>query len=371
MIRVLVVELAGSLWGSERALLDLIKHLSQMEVAVCCPPERPIIRELENLSVHILPYYVFETHKKSGWHRLWAAIGVLRACIEFQPDVIYLNQVGAYKVALPAATLMNLPVVSHVRMHGDVDHIAKLKPNPNRLRALIAISKAIEQEIKQIDELKSIKTCHVYDLYAPFITHSYQSLITTTKNRNCIACIGRIEPTKGQNILINSLSLPGIFNRKVELLIAGTGEEHYLQELKQYESKLRDCGNSIRWLGTQYNVLPLLQMCSVLAVPSYREGLGRVIFEAWDAGTFPVVFAGAGGAAEIVAACKGGILYSEQTPECLGHALHMALELDTDAVARFVTNGRLWLAKNCDPENYSSVISRILLGACEARRDLP
>ena len=32
----------------------------------------------------------------------------------------------------------------------------------------------------------------------------------------------------------------------------------------------------------------------VLACPSHREPLGRVVFEAWDAGAVPVVFAGAG-----------------------------------------------------------------------------
>ena len=72
-----------------------------LEVAVCCPPQVPLNSELEKLHIRTLPYYVYGLHEKSKRHRLQAAAGVVRACLEFRPDVIYLNQCGCYKVALP------------------------------------------------------------------------------------------------------------------------------------------------------------------------------------------------------------------------------------------------------------------------------
>jgi glycosyltransferase involved in cell wall biosynthesis len=108
------------------------------------------------------------------------------------------------------------------------------------------------------------------------------------------------------------------------------------------------------------DILPLLQTSSVLAFPSHRETLGRVIFEAWDAGAIPVVFSGSGGAAEIVAAAKGGILYEEQTPESLARVLRDALELDQEQRAVLIGNGRSWMAENCNPEMYGEMLSEIL-----------
>lgn len=93
-----------------------------------------------------------------------------------------------------------------------------------------------------------------------------------------------------------------------------------------------------------------------------------MIFEAWDAGVVPVAFSGSGGAAEIIAAAQGGILYSEQTPRSLASALKNALELKVDQKARLVNNGRAWMAANCSPANYGKALSRIFCNARDRKR---
>jgi glycosyltransferase involved in cell wall biosynthesis len=85
-----------------------------------------------------------------------------------------------------------------------------------------------------------------------------------------------------------------------------------------------------------------------------------VIFEAWDAGVVPVVFAGSGGAAEVVAAADGGILYEAQEPQSLARALERAVSLTREEAERLVRNGRAWMAHNCNPVTYADVISSIL-----------
>ncbi len=353
MHRILVVELAGSLWGSERALLDLLKFTSELDVAVCCPPGTPIIHELETIGTRVLPYYVSETHKKSRLHRLWAAIGVLRACIEFRPHLLYLNQGGAYKIVLPAATLFNLPIVSHVRIHGDADYIARLRPSPRHLRALVAISKTIKAEIREIAALNAIRTLQIYDGYARVSAPDCSTSVRRIPGR--IICIGRIVPMKGQEVLIGAVGMMKKIGCKMECLIVGSGEESYVRELKQLPH-----AEAIQWRGTSDDVIPLLRTCSVLIVPSHREALGRVIFEAWDVGVVPVVFSGSGGAAEIIAASDGGILYDQQNPECLAGAICQAMSLDQMQVDRLVRNGRTWMATNCDAVSYGREISSIL-----------
>jgi glycosyltransferase involved in cell wall biosynthesis len=169
-------------------------------------------------------------------------------------------------------------------------------------------------------------------------------------------------PIKGQDVLINALGFLKNFEGGVECLMVGDGEGEFVQELKQIAWNT-DVTSSIQWLGFVSEIVPLLRTCSVLACPSHREPLGRVILEAWDAGAVPVVFAGSGGAAEIVTAAKGGILYERQKPESLARALQDALELDHEQRARFVNNGRSWMAKNCNPELYGVAVSAILSSA--------
>jgi glycosyltransferase involved in cell wall biosynthesis len=361
--RVLVIEGSGNLWGSERALLDLLKAMPGLEVGVCCPPKRPLNCELEKLRLWTYPYFVYGLHEKSRWHRLQAAIGVLRACLEFRADVIYLNQSGSYRVALPAAVLLNLPIVAHVRIFEDVAYLARQNPNPRRLRGLIAISLAIKEDIRGWEELKAISVHRIYDAYA--LSHKPQWKMKRIATR--IACVGRLVPIKGQDILVDALGLLESSGSSLECLIVGEGERRFVQEMKQRVSKA-NATRLVRWLGFVREIVPLLQTCSVLVCPSHREPLGRVIFEAWDAGAIPVVFSGSGGAAEIVAAAQGGMIYEEQTAESLASTIRATLQLDHVQAARLVNNGRAWMTKNCNPRAYGEAVSRILLGACSAPR---
>jgi glycosyltransferase involved in cell wall biosynthesis len=366
MTRALVIEASGNLWGSERALLDLLDALPTREVAVCCPPQMPLNGELDKRHIRTLPYYVYGLHKKARQHRLLAAAGVLRACIEFRPDVIYLNQCGSYKVALPAATILDLPIVTHIRIFEDAAYLARQSPSVHRLRGMIAISSAIETEIRRFRQLDPIQLHRIYDGYAPAVT-ALQRLRRQERIVNRVACVGRLVPVKGQDVLVGALCILKTFEETGECLFVGDGEKGFIQELRQMVSR----GNpsySIQWLGFVGDVLSLLLTCSVLVCPSHSEPLGRVILEAWDAGAVPVAFSGSGGAAEIVAAAKGGILYEEQTPESLAGALRSALELDQGERTRLVNNGRSWMVENCNPEIYGETLSEILGSACGLQR---
>jgi glycosyltransferase involved in cell wall biosynthesis len=332
-----------------------------LEVAICCPPQVPLTSELEKLHIRTLPYYVSGLHEKSKWHRLQAAAGVVRACLEFRPDVIYLNQGGCYKVVLPAATLLGLPIVAHVRIFEDAAYLARQSPSPRRLRSIIAISSAVQTEIRRFQELDSINLYQIYDAYNP-AAPSFENSPHQERIVNRVACVGRLSPVKGQDVLLGALRMLNDFEGGLECLFAGDGEEGFAKDLK--EIALRETAiSSIRWLGFVDNVLSLLHTCSVLVCPSHSEPLGRVIFEGWDAGALPVVFAGSGGAAEIVAAADGGILYHEQTPQSLAMALRKALKLDGERRNELLHNGRLWMSTNCNSEAYGERFSAIMTKA--------
>lgn len=356
-MKVLVVETAGNLWGSERALLDLIDSAPQIEFGVCCPPDSPIVAELEHRKIRVFPYFLPDLHLKSRWRRLQAAFGVLRASLLFRPALIHLNQSGGYRVVQFAARLMRKPVVCHVRIFEDAAYLARVSPDPQILRAMIAISRAVEAELSSHRQLDAIPVHCIYDAYASN-SNSAPRGIREPK----IACVGRITPIKGQELLVEAVSSIRALPEKSECIFAGDGESNYVSGLK---AKSENSAIKITWLGFLRHVSPLLRSSSVLACPSHREPLGRVIFEAWDAGLIPVVFSGAGGAAEIVHAAQAGIIYGEQKPSALGEALEMALFLSDEEAERLVVNGRRWMRDNCSPSFYGKAILKLFADVIE------
>lgn len=353
MTRVLSVEPAGGLWGSERALLDLVGAARDLEIAVCCPPSSPLQIELERRGIQTLPWFVAELHRKPRWRRLQAALGVVRACTTFRPDVIHLNQSGAYRTALPAAVLLKLPVVCHVRIFEDVAYLAQRALMPRRLKALVAISGAVEAEIKQFSSLRTIPVHLIYDAYAQACGEFGGKQLPGR-----FACVGRITPIKGQDVLLRALQMTCLFDGEVEALIVGEGEAEYVHMLQEMAPRSGPVRTT--WTGFLPEVAPLLRTCCALVCSSHREPLGRVIFEAWDAGAVPVVFAGAGGAAEVVLGSDGGLVYSQQTPESLARALAEALKMGEQERARLVANGRAWMRKNCALEPYGRALAAVL-----------
>jgi len=349
MTRVLIVEAAGNLWGSERALIDLLDGMPRSDVAVCCPPGTPLQAELEKRGVRTIPTYIYGLHEKPRWRRAQAALGVLRACLRFRPDVIHLNQSGSYKVVLPAALLLRLPIVAHVRIFEDAEYLAS-QAHMALLRGVIAISDAVEADIRRLPRLSAVPLSRIYDAYTPV------GDAQVVKVAGRIACVGRLVPIKGQDVLVEALTLLG--DTKVDCKMVGDGDPAFTARLRQSPG-----AGAVEWLGFVREVMPLLRTCEVLACPSWREPLGRVILEAWDAGSVPVVFAGSGGAAEVVRAADGGVLYEEQTPGCLADALRTTLALSPGEKERLVANGRAWMDKTCAPAAYGQAVMAVFARA--------
>src|SRR5258708_5111878 len=133
--RVLIIEPAGNLWGSERVLLDFLQHTFQCgwQIGVCCPPNSPIISRLSLVPVRIFPQFIAELHLQARAYRLLAAIKLLWVAIRFRPALIYVNQAGASRIALFVGRRLRIPVVAHVRLVEDVAYVQSLPARPSEL----------------------------------------------------------------------------------------------------------------------------------------------------------------------------------------------------------------------------------------------
>ncbi len=363
--RLLVLESAGNLWGSERVLLDMLASLDGMDVAVCCPPGTPIVPELARLRIRVFETFIERLHEKSRFTRLAALLGLIRACVAHRPDLLYLNQAGCYRIARAAARLFRIPIVVHVRIFEDAEYLARLSPARHELHGIIAISQAIAEEIAKHPSLRGLPVHTIYDGYAspPAPGEVPPSSLADTAPQ--IACVGRIVPIKGHDVLLEALAWRRARGLVTHCAMVGSGEE-YWSELQRKSAAL-GLADSVAWLGFQREPLATLRQCSVLVVPSHREPLGRVVFEAWDTGCVPVAFAGSGGAAEVLSASQGGILYLRQTAEDLAQAIERALTLSAAERAGFIQRGRQWMNEHCAPARYAAGMKDVFLAVAKGR----
>lgn len=373
--RVLIVEPAGNLWGSERVLLDMLSAEGHREgspdgwpdklcFAVCCPPRSAIVEKLRKIRIRVFPTFVSGLHEKTRIARFIALIGLLWSCAVYRPNLLYLNQAGCYRIASIAARIFGIAIVSHIRIFEDAAYLARQEPSPYRLKRIIAISGAVRDEIQTSPGLRDIPVSVIYDGYSPSVNGS-DTVVGRDAKENILACVGRIVPIKGQDILVDSLAVLKGKHIPIRCLMIGTGGEFW-QQLRD-AAAAAGLSDFIEWLGFQENPIALLRQVKVLVVPSHQEPLGRVIFEAWNAGCIPIAFGGSGGAAEVLAASGGGILYDEQTPNCLAEAIGKALLTDDTERAEMVARGREWMAENCSLSRYADSMKEIFIQAASGR----
>jgi len=134
-----------------------------------------------------------------------------------------------------------------------------------------------------------------------------------------VAVIGRIDPQKGQEVLLRSI--PGLLSKKRDLLFLIVGEETkgelgYRQRLDGVVEEL-NIGASVRILPFTRDIPRLLAAIDLLVLPSLNESFGYVAVEAMAMGK-PVVGTNAGGVPEIIEDGLTGYLVPPGDPEALG-----------------------------------------------------
>jgi hypothetical protein len=361
--RVLVVEPSGNLWGSERALLDLATGLTDTgwRLGLCCPPNTAMLQLAHSKFDEVFPYFIAHLHRKTKWNRAIALLQLVRAIRTFKPDLIYVNQAGVTKLALTAARITRHPLVTHTRLREDVDYLLPMLTQ-SRVRHAVCVSDFIRgcfEPKAGADKLKLITA--LYDCYEMANTQPK----VQAENQNRVICIGRIESNKGQDVLVAALGqlgdkIPGLHLR----LLGAINEDSFSMQLRAEVQRL-NLSERVEFVGFSSDIWPHFTASDFLVCPSHVEALGRVIFEAWDAGIVPIAYAGSGGPAETIAASNAGILYDHQDPSCLADAIFAAYEMPARVRSEMVERGRSWMKENLDPTACAMMIANVFDAAID------
>ena len=356
---IMVLDPAGNMWGSERVLLDFLgSDLAQKRnVALCCPPGTPLANAAKQIGIPVYPFFIANLHEKGKFSRLRAAIGLFNACRRYHADVIYVNQAGASRIALYVGRLLRIPVIPHVRLLEDVSYIEALNASDHAMPQVLVISKFISDAFKNASLKKRVSV--LYDAYAMKALPDFDSSSSQASLDLC--CAGRLVPIKGQNVLIQAIAELNRSGFKVSLNLYGAGlrGQCFEADLVKLVDKL-GLNSQVAFHGFVDDIPAEMQRHRAVICPSDVEPLGRVIFEAWDSASLPIVGAFSGGAAEVVQASQGGLIYSEQTPESLANTIKECFELSTQERLAMIERGRNWLQTNCNAEEYSLNLFKVL-----------
>ncbi len=294
--RIIVLDPAGNMWGSERVLLDFLgsRIVGGRKVGLCCPPDTLLASAAKSTGVAVYPFFKAKLHEKGKLLRFIAAIGLYKACKQFQADIIYVNQAGASRIALFVGRLLKIPVIPHVRLLEDVRYIESLNASPKALPKVLVISKFIEDAFNDPGIKERVQV--LYDAYS--MTDGYDATITSSKTSKELCCAGRLVPIKGQDILIKAMAVLDKWGFKISLNIYGSGLQGSGFEaglIKLVEDlKLT---KQVAFHGFVNDIPAEMRRHQIVIFPSHVEPLGRVVFESWDSYCVPIVggFSGGGG----------------------------------------------------------------------------
>lgn len=255
---------------------------------------------------------------------------VRRELAEFRPDAVVAADpfVGAAVLAGRALARRHVPVI--VEVHGDWRTYTRLYGSPFRkviARAADALAVRVLRRADATRALSAFTSGLVEDARgrpadASFPTYSDLSAftaepITALPDRPTALFVGMLEPYKNVDGLAAAWRRVAARVPEALLVIVGKGSR-----LRTIEELVRDLPDQVEHLEEldPEDVAERLDNATILVLPSWPEGLGRVVIEAFARGR-GVVATGAGGVLDLVEDGREGLLVPRADEDALVEAL--------------------------------------------------
>lgn len=156
---------------------------------------------------------------------------------------------------------------------------------------------------------------------------------------------GRISKTKGQDLLIEALSLMKHTDVTIVLVGSDKGHESYKDNLLKFASSL-NLGRRVKWFSHYSDMAIAYQIADLIVCPSLvPEGFGRLMAEA-QAMRKPIVASDHGAAQEVIQNGITGWLTPPGNARALAEALDNALELSPSCIQKIGKNGRIYVEQH-------------------------
>jgi glycosyltransferase involved in cell wall biosynthesis len=176
---------------------------------------------------------------------------------------------------------------------------------------------------------------------------------------------GRLNPSKGHDVLIRAVGELRDRGRPVELHIGGADDRLDGSYRAELETLVRDLGldREVTFLGAvrQDQVMAELEAAHAFALASWTEGAGVVIMEAM-AFELPVVATDVGGVPEVVERDSEGLLVPAGDAAALADALEVVMD-DPERAREMGRRGRAKIEQDFRAERSAELLVRLTADA--------
>lgn len=344
MINILFVHQSAELYGSDKTLLLLLRHIDKTRFypVVVLPNDGPLKEELEKENIKVVIAPVLKVYRKMFTPKNLLkfikdikkgvdALDILNKQHHF--DIVYSNTLAVLLGIIYAKKrkIKHLWHVHEIIVHPKI--IASIFPKILMWYSNLVIcnSNATQKNLtNRVPELKS-KTTVIYngmELNPENKAVGQRSDFGFNESDIIITLVGRISRLKGHKLLLDVFTNHISKNENVKLLFVGSpveGQEYYLDEIQNSINRNK--------LQTKVTILPFLNnlngiwsITDIAIMPSTEaESFGLVAVEAMLAKK-PVVASDLGGLSEIVINNKTGFLFDPNSKEALSEALFKLIE---------------------------------------------
>ncbi len=239
---------------------------------------------------------VFIDFSLSRWFKIKKEfISILK---RIQPDLVHINGIWEPQNWLLQNIAQRMGIKVLLSPHGMLEpYILKRHPLKKKVAMMLyqhhAILRANFLHATAKSEMEQFRNLG-YQLPTEIIPNGidlseihFQDKISEEKNYRNVLFLSRVHPKKGIELLIEAVHQ--LRNKNLRIIIAGEGEESYINELIAL-SKERNIEDQIKFLGGVYgkNKWDLFHQADIFVLPTYSENFGLVVIEALAVGV-PVI----------------------------------------------------------------------------------
>lgn len=236
------------------------------------------------------------------------------------PLCVFAKQLSKQKPRLIQSRHMNM-----TRFKGDFYHRYLYR----NIDLMIAVTEQVKQQITRYVPKDICPKVHVSYIgappYQPLNQESQQALRQqyNLEDYFVITLAGRIEPAKGQALLIDALQQ--LKNKKTKVLFIGDAmKAEYLEQLQTSITE-KDLASQVTFTGFVNNVQDLMAISDCVVLTTDKETFGMVLIEAMHTGT-AVIASKSGGPLEIIEHNKDGLLFNSGNAQDLAKQLTHYIE---------------------------------------------
>lgn len=331
MINILFIHQSAELYGSDKTLLLLLKHIDRTKFypVVLLPNEGPLKTELENVNIKVVVAPVLKLYRKIFSPRnilkfikdIKTGIRALDALNkQHRFDIVYSNTLAVLlgMVYARKRKIKHLWHVHEIIVHPKI--IASIFPRilMRYSHAVVCNSLATKKNlIARVLKLTS-KTTVIYNGLESIISiedSGRKADFGFNETDLIITLVGRISRLKGHKLLLDVFINNLIHHENIKLLFVGSpveGQEYYLEEIENtiITNELKDRVKIVPFLK---ELTAIWSITDIAVMPSTEaESFGLVATEAMMAKK-PVVASNLGGLSEIVIDNKTGYLFDPES----------------------------------------------------------